>query len=257
MRTRFDAQAPTFDARAGVGSAARAIAAAVLADAAPLHERACVVEIGAGTGEIGAPLASDAARSGARYVALDASRPMLEGFGHRGSSEALLVQADAARPWPVRSRRVDVVFASRAAHLLDVGHVVAELTRVCRPGAAFLVGRVRRDPAGLRNRLRRRRRELLAAHGVTPDEGADRTKKLLAELVGLGGAPLEQHEAARWDVLTDAAAVLADWESSGTVGGARVPPDVHQAVMAELRAFAPSTPEHEVERYMLEGVRLP
>lgn len=259
LRTRFDTQAARFDARAGVGAAAPAIAAAVLSVPGPVAGGAVLLEIGAGTGEIGAELARALAStgSGGRYVALDGSRPMLEAFSRRQPPGALLVEADAAHRWPVRSAAVDVVFASRAVHLLDLRHVVAELTRVCRPGGRFLVGRVRRAPDGLRSRLRDRRRELLAAHGVTAGEGADRSRKLLGELARLGAEPLPRTDAARWGLRTDPVAVLADWEATATVGGSAVPPAVHRAVMADLRAWAPPEPEDEVETYTLEGVRLP
>src|ERR1043165_8505472 len=109
-RPRFEDQASDFDERAGVGDRAAAeIAAAVRA----LAGHGPIVEIGPGTGEIGADLAAGP------YVGLDSSRPMLDAFARRRPEHGLLVQADAAYLWPVRDRAAAAVFSSRAVHLLD------------------------------------------------------------------------------------------------------------------------------------------
>ena len=130
---RFDGQAAGFDGRAGLpANAATAVARAVLEIAAPGPD-GLLVELGAGTGEVGQRLVESI-----RYVGLDRSGAMLELFS------AKLVSADDARVrlsrtdvngrWPVSDGSVDVVFASRVAHLLDTEHLLAELQRVCRPG---------------------------------------------------------------------------------------------------------------------------
>jgi SAM-dependent methyltransferase len=260
-RSRFDAQAPGFDERAGVGAAAPEIAAAALALAA-LGPTAVVLEIGPGTGEIGCHLAAAAGR----YVGLDSSRPMLHAFAARTGSHSpapLLAEADADRQWPVRTAVVDLVFSSRASHLLDVRHLAAELTRVCRPGGHLLLGRVARDRHGLRRRLRDRRRALLADRGIVSPEGGDRTRELLAELGAAGAAPVERRPVAGWTVHTSPDRVLAQWESSATVGGGPIPGGVHNEVTTELRAWAVrelgplERSVEEAETYILEGARLP
>lgn len=204
-----------------------------------------VLEIGPGTGEIGAHVA----RAVTGYLGLDASRPMLERFGARGSP-ALLAQADAARPWPVRAHSVGLVFASRAVHLLDRRHVAAEVGRVLEVGGLVVLGRIQRPPDGLRNRLRDRRRTLLAEHGVVlGGDGAEKGRKLLDDLARMGATRLPTHVAARWTVETDPAHVIANWRT----GGRPTP----EAVLDELAAWAPRQPETEEERYELDAVRIP
>lgn len=254
-RTRFDAQAAGFDRRTGVGTAAPAIADAVVG-AAQLEADAVLLELGPGTGEIGVHLA---ARAG-RYAALELSQPMLDEFAARrpDRAKALLVRADATRSWPVPAGTVQAVFASRAAHLLDVAHAAAEITRVTAPGGTVLLGRVERERGGLRQRLRSRRRALIADHGVDPGEGRDRSAQLLTSLAG--ATPVDAQAVASWTVHTDTSAVLQAWERTGTVGGHTLPPAVAAAVSRELRAWAagelPQSAE-ETETYVLEGARLP
>lgn len=244
--TRFDAQAARFDERVGVGPEAARDVVAALAAIASLSSSDVVLEIGPGTGEIGQYLAARHP-----YVGLDVSRPMLEVFAARLAGPALLVQADAASGWPVRSGGVHLVFASRAAHLIDADHLVRELERVCRPGAYVLVGRVERQPDGLRNRLRDRRRELLGVGG------RGRSRALLEGLVGQGATPVERRPVAHWTVETSAADLIAGWRARGTVGGSSIPADVHAAVLDALASEAGGESEQEIETYTLEGVRLP
>src|SRR5579885_2537082 len=155
---RFDALAEGFDRRTGLDPAAVAdIAAGVLELVGPLAGGHRAIEIGAGTGDIGLELA----RRAERYVGIDLSAPMLDVFRSKVSGgparrrPPLLVQADADGDWPVRGASITVVFASRVAHLLEVGHVVAESRRVCKSGGCFVVGRIERT--GVKQVLRQQR----------------------------------------------------------------------------------------------------
>src|SRR5689334_16874770 len=107
---RFDAQAMSFDERSGIPpKAAVAVAAAVLEVITP---GACdlLVELGAGTGEIGRHLARSI-----RYLGLERSGRMLDVFQAKlactSSAHARLVQADLDRRWPVESASATAVFA--------------------------------------------------------------------------------------------------------------------------------------------------
>ena len=247
--TRFDQQASDFDQRAGVGPAASAIARGIV----DLTGAGVVLEIGPGTGEIGAHLAAAASR----YVGVDASSAMLQVFAGRTPARALLLLADAARAWPVRDGAVDLVFSSRAVHLLDIDHVAVEVARVCRPRGHVLLGRVQRQPDGLRSRLRERRRALLAERGFEAAEGRDRSRRLLHALAAGGAAPIEQRTLARWTVTTSATRLFDQWDTAATVGGRPIPPEVNADVMGRLRAEAPTESFEEAETYTVEGVRLP
>src|SRR5262245_28029664 len=96
----FDVQADTFDQRAGIPAPfCQAIARAVVKLAGARPED-LLVEVGAGTGMLGAWLA----RAPLRYVGLDVSRGVLIAFHRRLSSHgsrSLLLQADADQQWPL------------------------------------------------------------------------------------------------------------------------------------------------------------
>lgn len=261
---RFDDQAASFDTTKGLPPAVASRAAAAVVDVGCRRDPCAVLEIGAGTGEIGLPLAelSD------RYVGLDISRPMLEVFqrkvvaraGVNGRRPPALVLADADHGWPVRSRSVSVVFASRSAHLLAPAHVVAEVLRVCRRGGCFLVGRVERS--GLKSHLRRQREAILRDRGLAPRSGAGRTRALLDAFAANGARPIEKRTVASWTAETTAGKVLAAWEAAPTIGGLALPADVRTGVLAELRQWATEQladldrVDTFAEEYTVEGARV-
>ncbi len=257
---RFDAQAATFDDTRGLPRhAARGVAAAVTDIAGP-GDDLVVLEVGAGTGEVGTELAAMAGR----YVGVDVSRPMLDVFGTKLATgvahRRLLVVADADRGWPVRDRSVGAVFASRSAHLLEPAHVRDQVLRVCVRHGCFLVGRVERS--GVKSRLRQQREAVLRERGLAPRSGASRTRALLEILVTAGAEAIEKRSVAAWTGETTAASVLARWESASTMGGLEVAGDVRAEVLADLRTWATEhlgdldRVETFTEEYTLEGVRL-
>jgi tRNA G46 methylase TrmB len=68
---RFDAQSQRFDQRAGIPPPATALIAGALRGLCRFEPRDLLVEIGAGTGEIGC----DLARQHGRYLGIDVARP--------------------------------------------------------------------------------------------------------------------------------------------------------------------------------------
>lgn len=258
---RFDRQGRGFDRRAGLPpGVGREVARAILA---LIPEPGPVLEVGAGTGEIGADLVSLAGR----YVGIDVSPAMLVVFqakaGDPATAPVPLVQADANRAWPVRSRSVAAVFASRVAHLLDTAHLLAEVPRVSRRGGVLVVGRVVSDADSVRARLRRRRRELLQERGIIIDDGAERTRDTLAAFAARGARLLEPRTVSTWTRSTSPDQVLAGWAEVGAVGGVEVDPATHAAVLEELRAWAarevrnPARPAPCSMAYTLAAVVLP
>ena len=187
---RFDAQARGFDMRAGLpAGAARAVARAVL-EIAAVGPDDLLVELGAGTGEIGQHLIESVS-----YVGVDRSGAMLELFREKlvsvDDTRVRLFCMDANRPWPVGDASAAVVFASRVTHLLDAEHLIAELQRVCRSGGHFLVGRVIRDPDGVKSRLRRQRRLMLRQQGVASRDAKEATERAFCELAACGAVRVE------------------------------------------------------------------
>ncbi|HSK81148.1 MAG TPA: class I SAM-dependent methyltransferase, partial [Thermoanaerobaculia bacterium] len=215
-----------------------------------------------GTGEIGAALA----RRGP-YVGLDLSLGMLRVFHDRLSGtrrEPLLAQADADRPWPVRSGWARIVFASRAAHLFAKGHLIAETLRVASPeGAVFGLGRVRRDPGSLRATLRREMRRLLAGHGIEGRGGERAREDLMAAFAEQGGEILPPRTAATWPVSERAGDSLASWRGKPGLAGTAVPEDVKRNVLDRLEEWAREkygdldSIQEAAESYELTAVRLP
>jgi SAM-dependent methyltransferase len=229
-RLDYDDQAAGYDRRAGLPEEVAAeVARAVLALA---PERAAVLELGAGTGVIGAHLA----RGAARYVGLDASREMLLQF--RAKAPAALVQADADRDWPARAAALDVVFASRAAHLFRLEHVVGEVLRVLRPGGLLVLGRVERDDASVRATMRARMRELLAERGFAGRSGSKNKRALGDALRARGATPVAERVVATWSVAENPGHSVASWRGKSGLAGEAVPDDVKEDVLDELEAWA-------------------
>ena len=262
-RNRFDAQAARFDRRAGVPpAAADQIAAAVLEGVGHPSADQVVLELGAGTGEVGRQLAGRVDR----YVGVDLSAPMLDVFRAKLTDvptrpQALLLQADGDKSWPVRRGSVAVVFASRVAHLLGAAHLVSEVARVCREDGRFLVGRIERS--GVKQVLRRQREAILADRGVAGvRSGGRRTQALLEAFVAAGAVAEPKRAVATWTVTTTAEEIIAGWQTMPSMGGEAVTPEVRADVLSELRRWADGElgeldrPQESRETYTLEGVRL-
>lgn len=191
---------------------------------------------------------------------------MLEVFERRrpASEPALrLIEADVDAAWPLPRASVRVVFSSRAVHLFDLDHVVTETLRVASgPAAAFLLGRVQRDPHSVRSVLRREMRGMLAARGFAPRDGDQRSRRVLDAFRARRATPLGPVVAAAWPVRSTAAHVLEVWRRKPGIGGCEPPEALKAAVLDDLEAWAAArfgsldAPDDAEERYVLEGVRL-
>jgi ubiquinone/menaquinone biosynthesis C-methylase UbiE len=257
---RFDAQARGFDDRAGIPEdAACAVAQAVL-DVIDPGRGDVLVELGAGTGEIGRYLAGSV-----NYLGLDRSGGMLDAFRAKIAAPtggARLAWADANRGWPVRDGSVKAVFASRVVHLLDSDHVRSELERVCVSGGYFLVGHVSRDEVSVKHLLREKRESLLRERGLIPRSRRAGTRRLLDRLVALGASSVESRSVVTWPAQASARQVVDAWGDLQSMGGTELEPPARAAILAELMEWAgrelgdPDTVKVWQERYILGGVRL-
>jgi SAM-dependent methyltransferase len=238
-----------FDRRAGLPRAACREIARAIADLA----NGLVLDVGAGTGSIGAELVA----LGAEYAAIDASREMLAAFRTR-CPEARLVEADANATWPFDDGSVSLVFGSRSLHLLEPGHVAREVRRVVRRGHA-VVGRVERDPWSVRSRVRAEMRRALARHGW---EGRSGPRATSAILDAIGGDPLAPVVAAEWAASAAPLGSIEAWRSKSGLAGLGVPESVKARVLADVEAWVrsafpdPGTALESTERYILEIARL-
>jgi hypothetical protein len=174
-----------------------------------------------------------------------------------------LLLADASQEWPLADHAVSVVFASRVIHLLDAGHVARETLRACRPGGWLMLGRVLRDSDGVKERLRRRRLELLQQAGVGPLRGREGAQRVVEHCLAAGGESMGRRVVAEWSGVTTPAEVIADWTSLSRMGSVAVDPVRRQEILVELQDWARAElgdldqPETSRERYAIECVRLP
>jgi SAM-dependent methyltransferase len=260
---RFDAQAEQFEARAGLPETVCRDVARTVARLGALERGDLVLELGAGTGQLGLRLVE----LGVRYIGMDASRAMLDEFERRraglGDSSIELQLADVDKPWPVAAASVQLVWSSRAAHLFDAAHVVRETRRVARgPGSAFVLGRVQREPDSVQSVLRRRMRELVREHGFAPNDGERRGRELLDALGAFGARRLGPETAAVWVAEQSPRAVIEGWRGKRDLAGAVVPPALQASILAELERFAGArfgsldVRESSRQRYVLEGALL-
>ncbi|HEX6903390.1 MAG TPA: class I SAM-dependent methyltransferase [Thermoanaerobaculia bacterium] len=257
----FDGQAPDFDLRAGLPAGVAQRVAAALAELAPAGD-GVILDLGAGTGQIGEHLAGGRSR----YLGIDVSGPMLAVFRRKLGARAhgALVRADGGVPWPIASGRVKLVFSSRAAHLLPPAVLVEETLRVASPAGALAVfGGVRSEPDSLRAVLRREMRRLLAEHGVEARRAGDAQGRLAGALAERGGEVLPVRTAASWTVVHRAGDALAAWRAKSGLGGRAVTPEVQDSVLHELESWirerygSLDVARDATERYELTAVRLP
>jgi len=258
---RFDHEAASYDKRSGIPVGKRSEIVLAFAALAKLAPNDVLLELGAGTGQLGACFPA----LGVQYVGLDASAPMLEVFERqRPAGDAIrLIEADVDVDWPVPSASVRAVFSSRAVHLFDLEHVVAETLRVAaKTGAAFVLGRVQREEHGIRSVMRRRMREMLVARGFVPRDGDGKQQRALEAFRARGATALGPITAARWPVRSSARAVLDAWDRKAGLGGCEPPDAVKAAVLTDLTDWAAArfgsldAPDEAEERYILEGVVL-
>ena len=238
----FDAQASAFDARAGIPETVRAQIARTVVEAGRAGPEDLLLEIGAGTGEIGIELC----RLGIHYVGVDISRPMLDEFEKRlGSAgpetraRARLVVRDANLAWPVPDGGARAVFGSRSLHLLDSEHVANQMVRVAACGrAVLLVGRVGRSPDSVRSRMRAFMRHLVEKRGLEGRSGERGRNELASACVQRGATLLPERCVASFGVRESPARSLESWAEKPGLAGMALPEPEKSAILGELREWA-------------------
>ncbi len=262
----YGSQAAAFDARRGLADVApESIARALVQLRGDGLGR--VLELGAGTGEIGAGLAKHAAH----YVGLESSLGMAERWRDRfaahpdlGDRSELQVR-DGNLQWPVERASVDLVFASRSVHWLDPGHVRDEFMRVGRPGACFVLGRVVRGASHPRRWLRQRLHDALRRRGFTPKDGPRRAGELLFEIAreAPGSRWIPRQAVLEWNFAAAPSPILEGWRDKPSLAGLELPERLREEVLDEVTTLANQrfgALETELacgEHYAIEGVQLP
>jgi SAM-dependent methyltransferase len=256
----FDAQAAGYDARTGFPPGVSETIASAIIRLAGVDTADLVLELGAGTGEIGVHLAAFAPR----YLGLDTSPAMLEVFRSRSApATPRLLVADGDAEWPVLDASAQVIFASRVIHLLRPDHVAREAARVCRPGGYVMLGRVSRDPDSLKERLRRRRQHLLREVGIQPRSGEAGSRQVIARLAQTGWADQGRQRVAAWSGAISAGEIIAEWEALSRMGSVEVDRGTRTHILRAIREWAArefgdlDRPWHFHEQYVLDIVQRP
>lgn len=250
-QARFDRVAGGFAARAGLPDHVCLAAAVRLASLAEAREGERVLDVGAGTGDVGLALAARVPG----YVGMDVSEAMLDVFRSRASAPVELVTIEAGARWPVADGSARLVFGSRSLHLLDTNQLLDETLRVAVPRGVYLVaGTVERQRDALRERMRRRMRHALRDAGI---EGRSGRKHRLAQALAERGIELVREPVATWEVTRRATDSLDAWTSLDGLDNTDVPRELKARVLARVRDETLAEegtlerPETSVETYVL------
>jgi ubiquinone/menaquinone biosynthesis C-methylase UbiE len=216
---QFDTQADYYDQRTGLGEdIVQAIALAIDELSAPYRDGQ-LLDIGAGTGEIGFYLA----KLPLRYTGIDLSEGMLAVYRARYanlSDVPELIHTDANLPWPLPERSVSVFFSSRALHQLDHAHVLGQLARLAAPtGAVLILGNVKRSEQSAKAMMRKAMHKVLASYGLTENSGQTHRRQLFTALSQQGAVQLPPVTAARWLVRNAPIDSIKSWESVDGIAG--------------------------------------
>lgn len=277
----FDDQASKYDSRVGLtGMDSAEIARSVL-DIAEFKSKDLVLEIGAGTGEIGQWFP----QFPVRYIGLDLSAGMLAEFRHRLDSndklsveslsgelssqltqdkfDVTLIHADGNQKWPVEDGTVRVIFSSRTIHLLEPDLVLAEVFRVARKDGTFLiVGRIQRSKDSMKAKMKQGLQRLLRARGFSGREGEQNQQKLIELFCEKGAFPIAPVTVSRWKESSTPADSLDNWRQKSGLAGNDFPANIKQEILAELQTWAEetfgglNTMIESESAYVLQGVRL-
>jgi SAM-dependent methyltransferase len=256
-----DQQADDFDRRAGIPEPHIARVAAAVLELGKLDTGGCLLEIGAGTGEIGAHLLA----AGVDYLALERSAAMLEVFARRVDPEQhhRLRLGDANHRWPVDDGALHAVFLSRVAHLLDPHALWSEARRTAAPeGCWLLVGRRERARDSVRACLRRQMHELLADAGIEHRSGGG-PRRMLGTMQEWGGGSSVRQEVVRWPVVHRPVDALDSWRGKSGLAGVEIDDEVKRRVLDRLTEWARERygdleQEHPSEEwYEVQGLCVP
>ena len=230
----YDALAPGFDRLRAFpddvpGAIRRTVLGAIRGTGRPL-----LLDLGAGSGRIGAAFVA----AGDRYVGVDLSLGMLCVFAARCGSphenDALLAQADGER-LPFRDAAFDAVLLMQV--LSAANHprrLVAEAGRVLNASGVLIAGRTIAPEDGIDARMKRRLAEILEAMGV--DARRKASADTSAHWLHLHGCEVRTVTAATWTAERTPVAFL-----ERHAAGARfavLPPPIKDLAMLRLRDWA-------------------
>lgn len=165
-RSDFDAVAGDFDRFRALPAGVPAAIRRAMWEAIGVASTGCVLDLGAGTGRIGAAFIA----AGDAYVAVDASSGMLARFAEKlsgcGSQLPALVKADGqALPFPAAAFDA-VLMVQVISGAPGWRGMLTEARRVLRPDGGLVLGKAVSPPLGLDGRMRAQLARFLADAGV-------------------------------------------------------------------------------------------
>ncbi|MEL6439020.1 MAG: class I SAM-dependent methyltransferase [Cyanobacteria bacterium J06621_8] len=265
----FDDQAKTFETRAGLSESTCRVIVQTALDLAGIKPGEQVVEVGAGTGQIGQWFAAEEVQ----YLGFDLSAAMLEEFQLHLDSQVnsknparkntTLLQGDANQQWFVGNNQASLIFSSRTLHLLDLEHVVQESLRIAHPErATVLIGSVQRDPQGVKSQMRKQMQTLLAAETLQGRQKKRLIEQLIKLFIQQGAIEIKPVAVSQWQVASTPRQSLESWRGKANLAGIELDEGVKQHVLDQLQAWAEAKfgdldqPIETAETYLLQGVRL-
>ncbi len=255
----FDQQAKNYNSRAGLSEDLCKLIAGTIEQAVGLNESDVIFELGCGTGQIGSALD----KLPSQYCGVDLSAGMLEEFGnHHPDIQGTLTQADGREPWPIENNSVNLIFASRALHWIDVNHIVSEAFRVKDNNKAYLlVGRIEGSKNSWEKQLRKHMHKLLCDNGLTPLDGQKHIKILREALLAVGCEAIEPITVSTWHTKRDLKSVIQNWRGKDGLAGAQPSASLKNSILNELQEWAEGhfdtpLPTRSERSYVIYGFKL-
>jgi SAM-dependent methyltransferase len=222
-----------------------------------------VLEIGAGTGQIGYGFRATALQ----YVGLDLSAEMLDQFRQRLEGEPLermrLVHTDGNQPWPVADGSTHAIFSSRAIHLMDLNHAADEVFRIAQPaGAVLLLGKVKRAKDSVKDLIKEAMQERLGETGFKGRRGERGQRQMLDLCCQRGATAIDPVQVGKWSVSSTPRQSIESWQEKEGLAGINPPEQVKQEILADLLDWAKATfgdldrQIESQESYMIQGVKI-
>ncbi|MDJ0899489.1 MAG: class I SAM-dependent methyltransferase [Xenococcus sp. MO_188.B8] len=261
-KVNFDDQAKTFEIRTGLSEATCQAIVKTALDLAEIKPGDSVVEVGAGTGQIGQWFAPESVN----YLGFDLSEPMLAEFRRHldpPRDDFQIVQGDANQHWPVADGSANLIFSSRTLHLLNLEQVVQESWRIAQPErAVVLMGNVQRQKNSVKNQMRDQMQNLLAQNTLQGRKKNQLMRQLIALFTQRGAQVIEPVEVSQWQVVNTPRQSLESWRGKAHLAGIELAEGIKQDVLDRLQIWAEDKfggldqPIESEETYILQGVRL-
>lgn len=258
----FDEQAKTFETRTGLSVATCQAIVKTALDLAMVQAGDSVVEVGAGTGQIGKWFAPESVN----YLGFDLSEPMLTEFRQhleQPRDNFQIVPGDANQDWPVANGTANLIFSSRTLHLLNLEQVVQESWRIANPErAVVLMGNIKRQKNSVKNQMRNEMQNLLAQNTLQGRKKKQLMRQLIELFTQRGAQVIEPVEVSRWQVVNTPRQSLESWRGKAHLAGIELAEEIKQDVLDRLQIWAEDKfggldqPIESEETYILQGVRL-